>query len=49
VCQVKSTCGKALWEVVMSLLSENGLNAENIWGQGYDSAANMNASYMNAS
>jgi len=33
----------------MSLLSENGLNAENIWGQGYDSAANMNASYMNAS
>ncbi len=29
----------------MALLSENGLNAENIRGQGYDGAANMSASY----
>ncbi len=45
VCQVKSTTGQDLEEVVMALLSENGLNAENIRGQGYDGAANMSASY----
>ncbi len=45
VCHVKSTTGQDLEEVVMALLSENGLNAENIRGQGYDGAANMSASY----
>ncbi len=46
VCQVKSTTGQDLEEVVMALLSENGLNVANIWGQGgYDGAANMSASY----
>ncbi len=45
VCHVKSTTSQDLEEVVMVLLSENGLNAENIWGQGYDGAANMSASY----
>lgn len=45
VCHVKSTSGKDLEEVVMTLLSENGLNAENIQGQGYDCAVNMSASY----
>ncbi len=29
----------------MALLSENGLNVENIRGQGYDGAANMSTSY----
>ncbi len=45
MCHVKSTTGHELEEVVMALLSENWLNAENIRGQGYDSAANMSASY----
>ncbi len=45
VCQVKSTTGQDLEEVVMALLSENGLKVANIWGQGYDGAANMSASY----
>lgn len=45
MCHVKSTSGKDLEEVVMTLLSENRLNAENIQGQGYDGTANMSASY----
>ncbi len=45
VCHVKSTTSQDLEEVVMALLSENGLNAENIWGQGYDGAAKMSATY----
>jgi len=45
LCHVKSTTGKDLEEVVLTLWSENGLNAENIRGQGYDCPFNMSASY----
>lgn len=45
VCNVHSTSGDALENLVMTLLEENYLKIENIWGQGYDGAANMSGHY----
>lgn len=44
VCDVSGTIAKKLENVVMTVLEENGLNVENIRGQGYDGAANMSGS-----
>lgn len=45
VCNVHSTSGDALENLVMTLLEENDLKIENIRGQGYDGAANMSGHY----
>ena len=48
VCNVHTTSGDALEKVVIVLLEENDLKLENIWGQGYDGAANMAGIYSGA-
>ena len=45
VCNVHTTSGDALEKVVIALLEENYLKLENIWGQGYDGAANMSGRF----
>lgn len=41
LCDVQSTTGEELENLVMNLLKENILKVEDIHGQGYDLAANM--------
>ncbi|KAI4828180.1 hypothetical protein KUCAC02_022292 [Chaenocephalus aceratus] len=45
LCDVQSTTGEALENLVMKLLEENQLKVEDIHGQGYDGAANMSGPY----
>ena len=45
VWDVTGTAGKELENVVMTLVEGNGLKLEDVWGQGYDGAANMSGSY----
>lgn len=45
VCNVDTTTGQELENVVLSLLQENGLEMKNMRGQGYDGAANMSGMY----
>lgn len=45
LCDVQSTTGEQLENLVMNLLKENQRKVEDIHGQGYDGAANMNGPY----
>ena len=45
LCDVASTTGEALENVVMKLLEQNNLNIQDVCGQGYDGAANMSGCY----
>ncbi|XP_051562853.1 zinc finger MYM-type protein 1-like [Myxocyprinus asiaticus] len=45
LCHVDSTTGEELEKMIMRVLSENDLKMENIYGQGYDGAANMSGHY----
>lgn len=45
VCNVDTTTGQELENVVLSLLQANGLDMKNMCGQGYDGSANMNGMY----
>ncbi|XP_030214602.1 zinc finger MYM-type protein 1-like isoform X3 [Gadus morhua] len=45
LCDVASTTGEALENVVMKLLEQNNLNIQDVCGQGYDGAANMSGRY----
>ena len=45
VCNVKTTTGQKLENTVFSLLQKNGLELKNMYGQGYDGAANMSGMY----
>ncbi|XP_032414769.1 zinc finger MYM-type protein 1-like isoform X2 [Xiphophorus hellerii] len=45
VCNIQSTSGEALENLVLDVLKENNLKMDNIRGQGYDGAANMRGHY----
>uniref|UniRef100_A0A096M0Z6 DUF4371 domain-containing protein n=1 Tax=Poecilia formosa TaxID=48698 RepID=A0A096M0Z6_POEFO len=45
VCNIQSTSGEALENLVLDVLKENNLKMDNIKGQGYDGAANMRGHY----
>lgn len=46
LCDVASTTGEALENVVMKLLEQNNFNIQDVCGQGYDGAANMSGRYI---
>ena len=45
VCNIDTTTGQELENTVVSLLQKNGLELKNMYGQGYDGAANMSGMY----
>ncbi|KAI4799988.1 hypothetical protein KUCAC02_016526 [Chaenocephalus aceratus] len=45
MCTVDTTTGQELEKTVLSLLQKNGLELKNVYGQGYDGAANMSGMY----
>ncbi|XP_072571113.1 mitochondrial tRNA methylthiotransferase CDK5RAP1 isoform X3 [Paramormyrops kingsleyae] len=45
VCNVDTTTGQELENTVFLLLQKNGLEMKNMYGQGYDGAANMSGMY----
>jgi len=45
VCNIETTTGQELENTVVFLLQKNGLDLKNMYGQGYDGAANMSGMY----